>query len=394
MRKREQMRFKYFYALVAVTIVLFSSCEIEHPQPLTKGERPSPIKNYSVENVAGGAIITFSIPDNNTLYVLAEYQIRDGVKREARSSKFGNELVIDGFGKEGQYEVTIFAVGKGEQRSEPVVVTVNPSRPAYLLALETVQVSPDYGGCRVDITNVGGQTLMVGVITTDSLGRWYSAKYFSSESRDISITVRGFLAEKRKFGVYIRDQWQNFSDTLIAEIEPFEEVPVDMSKFKETNFPGDAPALASYPVKNLFDGRKGNWGLGYYSQNVGIPQHITFALPEVFVLSRFKMWMNMDLPYNSTQPKYFKIWGSLAPNPNGSLDSTWYLLAEYDNWKPSGLPTGQTTQEDIDQAAAGNEFTFPLNSPPAKYIRFQTIETWTPSNHVYITELALWGRTP
>lgn len=83
----------------------------------------------------------------------------------------------------------------------------------------------------------------------------------------------------------------------------------------------------------------------------------------------------------------------MDPNPNGDLDSTWYVLGVFDNWKPSGLPLGENTEEDVQQAIEGNEFVFPLGDvKPCKYIRFEVLTLWAPSTHWYMSELALWGR--
>src|SRR5690606_6800577 len=128
--------------------------------------------------------------------------------------------------------------------------------------------------------------------------------------------------------------------------------------------------------------------------NTGVPQHFTIFLQGEYQLSRIKLWQNLNpttTTYGSANPKHFKVWGSMDPNPDGSFDDSWYLLGEFENIKPSGKPVGDNSAEDIATATAGEEYTFGLDVPPARYIRFETLSTWGQTQHVYITEMALWG---
>src|SRR5699024_6957235 len=120
--------------------------------------------------------------------------------------------------------------------------------------------------------------------------------------------------------------------------------------------------------------------------------HITIKLPQPYILSRFKLWQSMENPYGSANPKKIRIWGTMEQNPHDALDNTWYILGTFDNWKPSGQPVDENSPEDIKEGNAGNEFIFPLNTQPALYLRFETLETWQPRSRVYITELAFWGQ--
>lgn len=43
--------------------------------------------------------------------------------------------------------------------------------------------------------------------------------------------------------------------------------------------------------------------------------------------------------------------------------------------KPSGLPVGQHTAEDWEYLQAGEDFEFPAEAPPVRYIRFKVLET-------------------
>lgn len=378
--------------LIAILTVSLLSCEKETHKPLYEGGTPQAVSGYTVENLAGAAKITCKVSDEKTLYVKAVYTLKGGVKREAKASKFDNTLILDGFDESKEYTVSVYAVSIDEKESEPIKVTVHPLTPPYQAVLNDLDFIATYGGGLISGLNPTKANLMIGVLTKDAAGEWIDVTEYFSSARDINFTFRGYQPIDREFGIYVRDQWQNYSDTLFKTITPWEEVKVDMSNFQQTVLPGDAPARNNNALRKMFDGVTGSWTNGYYSENVGVPQHITIDLQKTFQLSRFKMWQNSNLYYQSANAEHMKIWGSMNPNPNGEFDDTWYLLGEFNKWKPSGLPPGQMSDEDRTKAEEGNEFTFELSTQPARFIRIETLATFEPRAAVYFVELAFWGR--
>src|SRR3546814_11935428 len=62
----------------------------------------------------------------------------------------------------------------------------------------------------------------------------------------------------------------------------------------------------------------------------------------------------------------------------------WVKLLECEMIKPSGRPLGNNTLEDEEVALAGHEFTFPLDAPPVRYLRFKILETWGGTDYMWI----------
>lgn len=379
--------------IVAAFLMLsLLACEKETHKPLFKGGEPAAVDGYSVENLAGAALITCKVSDEKTLYVKAVYTLKNGTKRVAKASKFDNTLLLDGFDESKEYTVKVYAVSVDEKESAPVDVTIHPLTPPYKEVRNNLELNATYGGGFITGTNATKANLMVGVLTKNAAGEWEDVISYFSSSEEINFNFRGYEPKEREFGIYVRDQWQNYSDTLFKMITPWEEVKVNMSNFQPTVLPGDAPGQPSYPLSKMFDGLTGAWTNGFYSEEVGVPQHITIDLQKTFQLSRFKLWQNSNLYYQSANPKHIKVWGSMNPNPNGEFDDSWYLLGEFNNWKPSGLPPGQMSDEDVARAEEGNEFVFDQATQPARFIRIQTLETYEPRTRVYYVELAFWGR--
>ena len=74
---------KYLFVQVLLIIFLFNACEEDIREPLiSEGIAPGKISNVVVENLPGGAALTYTLPnDNDLLYVLAEYEFGNGDNR-------------------------------------------------------------------------------------------------------------------------------------------------------------------------------------------------------------------------------------------------------------------------------------------------------------------------
>jgi len=60
--------------------------------------------------------------------------------------------------------------------------------------------------------------------------------------------------------------------------------------------------------------------------------------------------------------------------------------------KPSGGAIGSNSAEDVAQAASGEEFEFPIEAPPVRYIRFVNLESWSTGKFMHIMEINFWGQ--
>ena len=66
-----------------------------------------------VEQVSGGAILSYVLPDDrDLLYVQAEYTLDTGEKMIVKSSMYGTQIKIDGFAKAEPRKVTLYAVDR------------------------------------------------------------------------------------------------------------------------------------------------------------------------------------------------------------------------------------------------------------------------------------------
>jgi len=395
LNKINRLKTKAGIAFCFAAVLFFSACKEEQHKPIVPGIKPAEVNGITVENKPGASEIKYNMSGEGILYVMAEYETKPGVKREAKSSVYKNTLLVDGFPRSGEYEVRLYTVGKDEQRSEPVVVKVNPQTPPVIRAFETVEMSEDFGGVRIKLKNEVEGELAIGLVSMGEDGKW-KTDFNYTKMKTINYAVRGFDPIKRKFGVFVRDRWQNLSDTTFIELTPFFEQEIDRSDFAESPLPTDTYKPHSngrLVMKNMFNDVIASLDIFHTIPNTGgIPQHFTFDMKKTIKLSRFKMW---DRPGNQYifavgALKRFEVWGSNNPDADGSWAS-WTLLGTYEAIKPSGLPVLQVSTEDQAAAAAGLEYTVDINAPAVRYLRIKTLQTWGGVDYISICKMAFWG---
>lgn len=391
-----------YFLLLAVVIVGIIQCtdDVDRGIPTLKDDAPpSPVTDVQVEPIPGGAILSYTLPkSDNLLYVMAEYTIGDKLF-EKKSSFYSNNLTVEGFPDTKQYNLKLYSVSRSGTKSAPVSVKINPLTPPVVAVLNSVVLEPTFGGVKVKFENESESELKLVVLTTDSLGDLYPADIYYTKRKEGSFSVRGFSPELRKFGFYALDRWDNYSDTLFVELEPWFEEQLDKFKFKPLMLPTDtyeAHASASYTLERLWDDVWGTTAAFHTKPNTGIPQWFTFDMGQTARLSRFKFHhryasssgAGSDGQYSAGDPQIMEVYGSNNPAADGSWDS-WTLLGQFESVKPSG--DAKWTSEDIQYACFdGEDFEFE-NPGIYRYLRFKILKNWGGVSYIYIAELTFWG---
>jgi len=387
-----------FAIFMLVLGLLFVSCtKIDTQQPINaKNGKPATVTDVSVKNVAGGAMITYTLPKGTgevePLYVMAEYEINKVTnrKRQAKASIYDNQILVDGFNTAGEYTVTLYAVSSAEEKSDPIEVKVNPTKPPFREVLASVKMLTDFGGITATFDNPTKSKIAVSIVTPDKNNEYYPAQTLYTAAENGSIVARGFESKLRKFGVFVRDGFDNYSDTLWLETTPLFEKMLDKSKFREYNMPGDNAVDYGWVVSNMWDN---NLGTGYHTrEGITMPARVTFDLGQVVKLSRFKIYQRDgdDYVFNHANPRLWTMWGSANPASDGSYNG-WSKLMDCESIKPSKSPLGTNTAEDMAYARAGEEFVFPLTIPEVRYIRVECQQNWSNSGMLHIMEFTFWG---
>ena len=392
------MKYKYIIGGLFIAL-LWCACAKEGRLDPANLDTPAPmqVSDVKVDPTPGGGILTYKLPtDVNLAYVKAVYEIQPGVFREAKSSKYTDTLRLEGFGDELVHPVKVYSVAANEKASEPVLVNVKPLTSPVKAVFSTIVFNETFGGVNVSMTNPTKANLSI-VILKDTTGNnnWVTVRTFYTAAIVGDFAARGFQAKPQKFAVYIRDRWNNKSDTLFKTLTPLYEIEIPWGTFKKLVLPTDQIDLAgpNNTIENLWNGNFAGDNFYASSNASSLPQWITIDLGKKVVLSRFKQFMRRyGHCYAASGLKNFELYGSNAPNPDGSWAS-WTLLGNFTTLKPSGLPLGQTTNEDLDYAVnLGADFYFTTQPPAVRYLRLKSLETYASAGQVVIMELKLFGQ--
>ena len=375
--------------------LLFGCKEQSWVKPLTDDtEQPQPIASAEVrENFSGGAVIKYTLPTNsNALYVKAEYDIGDGRVLSQKASVYNDTLRVEGFVRAGTFDIQLYAVSRAEIASEPITIQVEPSEPPFRHAVSTVDIQPDYGGVLVKVDNPANSPLATLILLQDSLGLWQEAYTEYSSADTIVFNTRGMKNEEVTIGLTVRDQYQNFSDTIFWTGIPLLEEKIDKTKFSPYVLPTDQRDAFGWVMPRLWDD---NLGTGFHTPEHppgGMPQWFTIDLGQTVALSRFVIHQRLDIyVYNHGNPRRFELYGSAEPpSADGEWDDSWQFLGAYEVVKPSGQPPGVNSNEDWEEARQGHGFNFPAGIPNVRYIRFKVLESWV-TGFFHLMEMDLYG---
>jgi hypothetical protein len=384
---------------LAVMLVCFglflSACreELLGPLPNNGGAAPPPVTKPGVTNLPGAAKVTYTVPaDPNLLYVEAVWTHK-GTQRNAKSSYYSDTLTLEGFGDTSACDVKIYSVSTGEKKSEPISVTVNPLTPPVEIVFKSLRVKPDFGGINVSFLNATGANMVITVLVKDSIGEYVKDDAFYTNLIQDSFSIRGHDAVPTDFAIYVRDRWNNYSDTLFTTQTPFFEKQLDKKLFKEfVPYPGDVNDQiysASYPMRNLWDG---GTAIFVTKQGLGVPESFTIDLGVAARFSRMNYLQRQSTAfyYTSGTPEIFDVYGSNNPPADGDINK-WQHLMHCVSKKPSGLPINVVSNDDLAAAKAGEDFNFPVSAEAYRYIRFKVTKTYGNANNITFAEFTFWG---
>lgn len=391
------MKQKLLYILLFFGLGL-TACD-EEPvgqQPLD-GVAPMPPMNVTVENLNGAAIIRYDVPkDEDLMYVKAAYLI-NGKPMEVRSSVYTNELKVVGFGDTLQYDVTLTSVDRSRNESEMVAVKVKPLLSPVQLIFNSLKMMDGFGGVGLTWENPTEAEIMVTFMVPDSTNtkEWIEAgEPLPTSVREGNKALRGFDTVAMPFAVYIRDRWDNYSDTLIETHTPLFEKELDRNKFEAVpvDLFNDTP-YGGFLLEHLWDGViDGNSGFWHTNSVLEMPVTGTIDLGVQAKLSRFKYWQRPLFFYTHNNPRHFALYGCTNKDDVTEDLSTWTLLGTFDSFQPSGQGPGNVSNEDNEFAAAGEEFEFPIDVPVTRYVRIVVYETWGGSTIAQGAEIKFWGQ--
>ena len=348
-----------------------------------------PIVGASVENIPGGAIITYTAPNIADLaYVKALYTLPNGTASDKKSSVHSDpQILVEGFGRAQKQTVQLICVDKSGNESTPYMVEIEPLDSPIYEILKTVVMTRDLGGFRVTWENPLGADIVLNLFVLNQFNIFVEIQNTVSRSLSGKFNHRGDYEEvETTFAVSVSDKFGNKTGLATEIIIPisvgaFKGDLLDRSKYSRWNPPG-IPYLSAgsgYEIENM-------WNSSGYAFVTGF-QPFTFDLGQTVILTKLWTRQAYEWYYTYYNLRRFQLWGSEHPEVNEST-LTWTYMGEFISTKPSGLPGAESTEEDREYAHAGEEMIFkPEHRFPVRYIRIDPVETWRGDKSASIGEL-------
>ena len=351
------MKNKIILSVMTLGLITWSCSESPIGQQPIDSIAPGAVSNVNVKNIPGGAILSYTLPDDeDLLYVKALYDLKDGVA-EAKSSLYNDTIKVVGFGDTEPREVSLIAVDRSSNESVPVKVTVNPEEPPVITIGKTLDLVQDFGGVQGKWTNTNRDEVTVHIVREDEYGDYQPLETFYTTVVEGSGATRGLDTIPMNFGIYVKDRWGNVSQTLYKELTPMFETSFDRSKWADAKLQNDIGETQGWGMSRIWDNVYGKGDNGFSSPGgTGIwPQSITIDMGTVGKISRLLLYQRGDVyVFSEGNLKQFEVYGTKDYDPTGNWDS-WTLLGSFESVKPSGLPLGQHSAEDDDVALTSGE---------------------------------------
>lgn len=422
------MNNKLLLAFLSFIFLMIVSCDgrADMNDPIGKSkDKPLPITVKQIQNISGAALVEYELPkDDNINYIEAVYEI-NGKETKTKASFFSSTLTLEGFTDAIDYPVSIYSVSFSEIKSDPVVITVSPTKPPFKAVAENLKVNPIFGGVKAIYENPTKAYLQIAFFGKNELDKWQEYETLYTDLKTGTFYVRNLEAVEQTFAIVCRDRWQNVSDTVTITATPLYEELADLSLIKSYPLPTDL--TYEYPLVNekvyhtgapgagevttMWDGNTKapfpSSGAYFFFQNpkttipyAGLPSSISIDLGRPFMLSRIVFWPRSGRDavtyaqlYDFTHPKTFELWGSNNPSADGAYD-TWTLIDSYLSERPSGeVAPGNANSTDLDRQTAlnGENFDIPEDTPPYRYLRYKVLSTWGNQNYWSCSELQFYG---
>ena len=397
------MKKKYIYILL-LTIIVFTACNEE----VLDTTAPGKVTDISYKPTNGGAILTFTAPDDNDLlYVKAVYTNSLGKEVFKVTSHYGDSIEIDGFKDAAPQKVKLYAVDRSNNVSEATEIEVTPLKSFIYLVQESIQLKEQLGGVRITWQNPDQKTVFVYVSFTKN-GKTYERILSSALSAPV-LMIRGLEPEEYNFSVTVEDFNGNKTDkVIVGSYKPLLEQKIDKSTWKvlqNLSVDGDKweGTLASF-WDDVVDTKESAADNSYFiinrDDNGGMlkwPLDIVVDLNKTVVINRFVVWqrafayVNAEQNGVSTDYYYYKEENMKSFSVSVSNDKlTWTSLGTFDIGDPRDA-AGVISPAKYKEAIDGHEFNLESVSQPFRYLQFSVLSNYGSETNVYGSEITLYG---
>jgi len=365
---------------------------------------PGKLSVQSITPTSGGGIIYYNLPaDNDILFVRADYVNARGDEVYRVSSKQNDSIEISGLIDTSPVKVNLSVYDTSQNRSEIVSVDFSPNRSFIFDVLESLEITADLGGVRVNWTNNEEKTVFIYVSIVAGDGE-EEIRILSSSNQNGARFVRGLSSVEQNFSIKVEDFDGNSTPvTDFGPYTPLFEEKIDKSSWRlVSNLSVNGDAWEGQTV-NFWDdivdtvstNNDNSYFIIYRSLNGGVlrwPLDIVIDLNKTVKINRFKVWQrafwyngpaNTAYYYQAENLRSFDVYVS-----NDKVE--WQLLGNFDIGDPSD-GSGNIPDEKIDEAAQGHDFNLDEVSPEFRFFKFSITSNYGSDTYVHGSEISLFG---
>ena len=394
------MKTKNIFIILFISLALFNGCNDDENQDSVA---PGSLIVENITPTNGGGIITYQLPsDTDILFVRAEYTNSLGVDVYRVSSLHNNSIEIDGLNQNTPVNVNLYVIDENENISQPVQVEFVPLPSFIYLVQESISITPDLGGVKLQWENIAEKTVYVHLHIVN--GNDEDIRIISSNTLTESVFVRGLESVEMTFLTKVEDFDGNITDLEEkATLTPLFEEMIDKSTWALMSqlsvngnaWEGETTAFWDDIIDTADTNSDNSYFIIWRDQNGGTlnwPLDIVVDLNKNIRVHRFKVWQRAFW-YNGPTgiPYYFQEENMRSFDLYASNNTVeWTLLGQFDIGDPSD-ENGNIPQDFIDDAANGHDFDLEVVSEPFRYFKFSITSNYGSDTYVHGSEITLWG---
>ena len=323
------------------------------------------------------------------------YTATNGKEYEVTASYYENKLLIQGYNDTSEHTAILYAVNRAQELSDPVEVKFTPLESSLTKAVKTVAIEQDFGGARFTWRNPEKAPLNIEFLGPDSTGQMSTLNIMTSDVDQNVYNIRGYAPVLNNFSMILSDNYDNYSDTITAEVTPLFEEKLNKKNMRVMNLANDK-SLTNWEGRDAYilDDDHNTFGCFITNALPGAPA--TFDLGTVAKLSRLVVHQRIynfgaNIAYGHGNPRTFEVYVcDHKPAQSGDW-SEWTKVMDCEIVKPSGSPGSTVTDLDMDVAKNGHEFSFDLSQVPVRYVRLVFMSAFGGATFSNIADVDFYG---
>lgn len=193
---------------------------------------PAAVTDLSYVKTNGGAIISYKTPEDKQLsFVKAKY-INSQQKEVLKvSSRYDNQIEVDGFVDLNPHTIRLYSVGHNGKESAAAEIEIVPDTSYIDLIKESISFEPILGGVRATWYTPTNKTVFIYVDYSDGENEYQ--RILSSSLQDtVKMNIKGLDPVEYSFSVTVED----FSNNRTNKMEKGKFTPMPETKLSKANW--------------------------------------------------------------------------------------------------------------------------------------------------------------